>query len=167
MSLAITWSAAERAAWAPPEDITVSQWAEKHRVLPKQCAIPGLWNNHLVPYAVGAMDAFNDSMVERITIMASVPSAETRAPIILGLTISQDPAPALVVMPTDKTLKRVNKRLQDMIMESPELRRYLTGNPGYDKQKRLIMLQRMEIHFATAGGELGPGERGGPLHPVG
>ena len=144
----------ERAAWAPPEDITVSQWAEKHRVLPKQSAIPGLWNNRLVPYAVGVMDAFNDPMVERITIMASVQSAKTESAYnMLGYAISQDPAPALVVMPTDKTLKRVNKRLQDMIMESPELSRYLTGNPD-DLQKRLIMLQRMEIHFATAGQQM-------------
>ena len=151
MSNAGVWSDAERAAWAPPEDITVSQWAEKHRVLPKQSAIPGPWNNRLVPYTVGVMDAFNDPRVERITIMASVQSAKTESAYnMLGYAISQDPAPALVVMPTDKTLKRVNKRLQDMIMESPELCRYLTGNPD-DLQKRLIVLNRMEIHFATAG----------------
>ena len=150
MSSVCVWSEAERAAWAPPEDITVSQWAEKHRVLPKS-SIPGLWSNRLVPYAVGVMDAFNDPRVERITIMASVQSAKTESAYnMLGFAISQDPAPALVVMPTDKTLKRVNKRLQDMILASPELRKYLTGNPD-DLQKRLIILKRMEIHFATAG----------------
>ena len=149
--LNLVWSEAERAAWAPPEDITVSQWAEKHRVLPKQSARPGLWNNRLAPYTVGVMDAFNDPRVERITILASVQSAKTESAYnMLGYAISQDPAPALVVMPTDKTLKRVNKRLQDMITESPELSRYLTGNQD-DLQKRLIVLQRMEIHFATAG----------------
>jgi phage terminase large subunit GpA-like protein len=149
--LNLAWTAAERAAWAPPEDITVSQWAEKHRVLPKQSARPGLWNNRLAPYTVGVMDAFNDPRVERITIMASVQSAKTESAYnMLGYAVSQDPAPALVVMPTDKTLKRVNKRLQDMITESPELSRYLTGNQD-DMQKRLIVLKRMEIHFATAG----------------
>ena len=167
MSLPVTWSAAERAAWAPPEDITVSQWAEKHRVLPKQSAIPGLWNNRLVPYAVGVMDAFNDPMVERITIMASVQSAKTESAYnMLGYAISQDPAPALVVMPTDKTLKRVNKRLQDMIMESPELRKYLTGNPD-DLQKRLIMLTTHGNSFCHRREQIRSGERGGPLYPVG
>jgi phage terminase large subunit GpA-like protein len=151
MSITGVWTEAERAAWAPPEDITVSQWAARHRVLPKQSAIPGLWSNRLVPYAVEVMDAFNDPRVERITIMASVQSAKTESAYnMLGYAISQDPAPALVVMPTDKTLKRVNKRIQDMITESPELSRYLTGN-GDDLQKRLIILKRMEIHFATAG----------------
>jgi phage terminase large subunit GpA-like protein len=145
------WFPTERAAWRPPEDITVSEWAERHRVLPKQSAIPGPWSNRLVPYAVGVMDAFIDPAVERITIMASVQSAKTESAYnMLGYAISQDPAPALVVMPTDKTLKRVNKRLQDMIIGSPELSQYLTGDPD-DLQKRLIMLQRMEIHFATAG----------------
>ena len=147
----IAWRPAEIAAWRPPEDLTVSQWAARYRVLPKQSAIPGLWNNELVPYAVGVMDAFNDPLVERITIMAAVQSAKTESAYnMLAFAIAQDPAPALVVMPTDKTLKRVNKRLQDMILESPELSRYLTGNPD-DLQKRLIILQRMEIHFATAG----------------
>ena len=147
----ILWTPRERAAWRPPEDITVSEWAERHRMLPKQSAIPGPWSNRLVPYAVGVMDAFIDPMVERITIMASVQSAKTESAYnMLGYAISQDPAPALVVMPTDKTLKRVNKRLQDMIIESPELSQYLTGDPD-DMQKRFISLQRMDIYFATAG----------------
>jgi phage terminase large subunit GpA-like protein len=47
----------ELSAWAPPEDITVSEWAESYRVLPKASAIPGRWNNHLGPYAVGVMNA--------------------------------------------------------------------------------------------------------------
>jgi phage terminase large subunit GpA-like protein len=145
------WSPSELSVWAPPEDILVSEWAERYRVLPKQSAIPGPWSNRLVPYAVGVMDAFIDPAVERITIMASVQSAKTESAYnMLGYAISQDPAPALVVMPTDKTLKRVNRRLQDMITESPELAKEMTGDPD-DMQKRLIMLRRMEIHFATAG----------------
>ena len=136
MNLAVTWSAAERAAWAPPEDITVSQWAEKHRVLPKQSAIPGLWNNRLVPYTVGVMDAFTDPQVERITLMACVQSAKTEiAYNMLGYVICQDPGPVLVVMPTDKSVKRASRRLQRMIKESPELSKHLTGNPD-DLQKR-------------------------------
>lgn len=151
LNLPFQWSPAERSAWAPPEDITVSEWAERHRMLPKQSAIPGAWRNQLVPYVVGVMDAFIDPGVERITIMASVQSAKTESAYnMLGYAISQDPGPALVVMPTDKTLRRVNKRLQDMITESPELSRYLTGNPD-DMQKRSIVLQCMEINFATAG----------------
>ncbi|MDD3492363.1 MAG: phage terminase large subunit family protein, partial [Candidatus Thermoplasmatota archaeon] len=138
---------------APPEDITVSQWAEEFRVLPRQSAIPGPWLNRLTPYTVGVMDAYNDPLVEQISIMASVQSSKTEAAYnMLGYSICQDPAPALVVMPTQKTLKKVNKRLQSMFWASDELSSHLTGNPD-DLKFENITLDRMEIHFATAGSE--------------
>jgi phage terminase large subunit GpA-like protein len=147
----LSWFPSERAAWAPPEPITVSQWAAAHRVLPKQSAIPGPWSNRLAPYAVGVMDSFNDPRVERLTIMASVQSVKTESVYnMLGFAISQDPAPALVVMPTLKTLKRVNRRLRDMLFASPELSAHLTGNPD-DLKLEVIHLDRMDVYFATAG----------------
>ena len=147
----IDWLSSGRLAWAPPENITVSQWAERYRILPKESAIPGPWSNRLGPYAVGVMDAFTDPRVERITIMASVQSMKTEAVYnMLGYAISQDPAPALVVMPTLKTLRRVNRRLREMIFASPELSRHLTGNPD-DLKLESLLLDRMEIYFATAG----------------
>lgn len=147
------WTNQELQSWAPPEDITVSEWAEQYRVLPRQSAIPGPWRNRLTPYTIGVMDAYNDPLVEQITIMASVQSSKTEAAYnMLGYTICQDPAPALVAMPTLKTLKKVNRRLQSMLLASDELARHLTGNHD-DLKYEAISLDRMEIHFATAGSE--------------
>lgn len=147
------WSPSERAAWAPPEDITVSEWATKHRVLPKSSAFPGGWNSLLGAYTVGVMDAFNDPWVERITIMASVQSMKTESVYnMLGWAICQDPAPALIVMPTLNTMKRVNHRIRKMFWASPELSLHLTTNVD-DVQLHQIILDRMEIYFATAGSE--------------
>ena len=147
------WSPPERYAWAPPENISVSEWAEKYRVLPKTSAIPGLWNNRLGPYAVGVMDAFNDPWVERITIMAAVQSMKTESVYnMLGWAICQDPAPALIVMPTLNTMKRVNRRIRKMLWSSPELSRHLTINQD-DVQLHQIILDRMEVYFATAGSD--------------
>ncbi len=144
---------AELNAWAPPQDITVSQWAEAYRVLPKQSAIPGPWKNHLVPYAIGVMDAFCDRRVEQITIMASVQSAKTESAYnMLAYTICQDPAPALVIMPTQKTLKKVNRRLRQMLYASPELQRHVSPDPD-DLRYEVFILDRMEIYFGTAGSE--------------
>ena len=85
-------------------------------MLPKASAIPGLWNNRLGPYAAGVMDAFNDPWVERITIMAAVQSMKTESVYnMLGWAICQDPAPALIVMPTLNTMKRVNRRIRKML----------------------------------------------------
>ena len=41
----------------PPEDLTVSQWAEHYRVLDsKAAALPGPWRNEKTPYLVAIMD---------------------------------------------------------------------------------------------------------------
>lgn len=147
------FGAAERGAWAPPEDITVSRWAERFRVLPKQSAIPGPWRNALTPYAQGVMDAFNDPWVEQITIMAAVQSTKTESAYnMLGWLICQDPAPVLVIMPTQKTLKKVNRRLRTMLLVSPELNKHMTSDPD-DIRYDLFQLDRMEIYFGTAGSE--------------
>lgn len=38
----------------PPEQITVSEWAEKYRILDaKTAAMPGPWRNNMTPYLVG------------------------------------------------------------------------------------------------------------------
>lgn len=38
----------------PPEDLTVSEWAEKYRMLDsKTSALPGPWRNEMTPYLVG------------------------------------------------------------------------------------------------------------------
>jgi terminase, large subunit len=147
------WWLAEREAWAPAEDISVSDWAARYRVLPKQSAIPGPWRNSLTPYAAGVMDAFRDPYIEQITIMASVQSTKTESAYnMLGFAICQDPAPALIIMPTAKTLKKVNKRLRSMLLVSPELAAHTTGDPD-DLRYEVLQLDRMEIYFGTAGSE--------------
>ena len=51
----------------PPEQISVSQWAEKYRVLEsKTSAMPGPWRNNMTPYLVGIMDEFNNPETEKI-----------------------------------------------------------------------------------------------------
>ena len=47
----------------PRERLTVSQWAEKNRVLPDGNAIPGPWRNNVTPYLVEIMDTFGDDVV--------------------------------------------------------------------------------------------------------
>ena len=47
-------------ALKPPDDLTVSQWAERYRILDaKSSAMPGQWRNAVTPYLVGIMDEFN------------------------------------------------------------------------------------------------------------
>ena len=53
----------------PPEDLTVSQWAERYRMLDsKTSALPGPWRNEMTPYLTGIMDALLDYETEEIVL---------------------------------------------------------------------------------------------------
>ena len=50
------WSEAERLAWAPPEELSPAEWAEKYRSLRRgESSRPGPWRNANQPAAVGIM----------------------------------------------------------------------------------------------------------------
>lgn len=49
----------------PPERITVSEWAERYRILDsKSSATPGRWSNTRTPYLVEIMNEFNNPVME-------------------------------------------------------------------------------------------------------
>jgi phage terminase large subunit GpA-like protein len=152
------WLPAEQAALTLPAGLTVSEWAAAHREFPKAASFPGRWDPQKAPYAVEPMDAFTDPQVERITLMASARSVKTEVMLnMLGYSISQDPGPALMVMPTENKVKRICARITKMIKASPDLRQHLTGNPD-DLQKKSIVLKHVEAIFATAGSAADLGE---------
>ena len=56
-------------ALQPPEDITVSEWADKYRILSaKTSKEPGKWKTERVPYTKFVMDCFNNHEVEEIVL---------------------------------------------------------------------------------------------------
>jgi len=109
----------------PPEDITVSQWAERYRLLiPETSAEPGPWRNIRTPYLNGIMDAFSDPFIERIVFNKGSQIGGTEALLNMMLyAIHQDPAPALVVYPTLELAKYASrKRIRPVIDACPELK---------------------------------------------
>lgn len=120
-----------RAAWRPPEDLTVSEWAEKHRVLVSETSSePGPWRNARTPYLAKIMDAFSDPFIEKIVFNKGSQLGGTEALYnMLGYAIHQDPAPALFVMPTlDMARYASRKRIQPMIESCPVLRERKPAN---------------------------------------
>ena len=110
----------------PPEELTVSEWAEKHRRLsPETAAEPGSWRNDRTPYLVEVMDAFNDPAIHRIVLVAASQVGKTEAEInILGYIIDQDPGSVLFIHPTIIDAKEFSKmRIAPMIRDCPTLRR--------------------------------------------
>lgn len=55
-----------KTALKKPEKLTVSQWAEKYRILDESSNFSGRWSNDITPYLVGIMDAFNDPYIQEI-----------------------------------------------------------------------------------------------------
>lgn len=145
------WTDEVRKAWELPERLTVSQWADRSRVLDAANAEPGPWHTERTPYLKGVMDALNDSNIEDITIMASTQCGKTESMLnMMGYVIDQDPGPMLLVMPREDDAKSISsKRVIPMLRNSVALRSHFTTNSD-DITKMEITLDRMTIFLAGA-----------------
>nr|WP_255700281.1 terminase gpA endonuclease subunit [Dethiosulfovibrio faecalis] len=117
----VPWTSAELAACKPPERMTVSEWADRYRILtPRLAAKPGPWRTSYMPYLKGIMDAWNEPGVEEIVLCKGAQAgASEAANNCLGYTACQDPGAALVVYPTEDIAEWASEnRLQDMIKTS-------------------------------------------------
>lgn len=127
-------------AFRPPERLSVSEWADKYRILSeKDSAAPGLWRTDRTPYLKEPMDAFNDRAVKDITFVAGTQLGKTvMEQNMIGFAIAQDPGPMLIVYPTDKLAEFTSvNRLQPMLELSDPLR------TRWDKQGS----ERLELRF--------------------
>ena len=143
---------AEIAAWTPPEELTVAEWADKYRVLdPITSAEPGPWRTDRTPYLRGIFDAFLDPRYEQITIMASTQVAKTETMLnLLGYLIDQDPGPALFVMPREADAKKMaHRRFRPMLESSPRLARYISEAKS-DRKTIEYRLGQSLVSFAWA-----------------
>ena len=110
----------------PPEDISVSEWADKYRVLDsKSSALPGPWRNEKTPYLVGVMDEFCNFDTEEIVFVKPTQVGGTEClQNMLGWVIQQDPSPTMVVYPSDILAESISaNRIQPMIRASAPLRK--------------------------------------------
>ena len=109
----------------PPEDISVAEWAEKYRILDaKTAAMPGPWRNDKTPYLTEIMNELNNYETEEIVFCKCTQVGGTEAELnMLGYIIGQDPAPSMVVYPSDKLGESVSdNRIKPMLQASPSLR---------------------------------------------
>lgn len=132
----------------PPEQLTVSEWAEKYRILDnKSSAMPGPWSNDMTPYLVGVMDEFNNYETEKIIFVKPTQIGGTEAlQNMIGYIVAQDPSPTMIVYPTETLAKSVSEnRLQPMLKATPELRK------RFDENSQLLELQFDGMYLTLAG----------------
>ena len=109
----------------PPEDISVSEWAQKYRMLDsKTAAMPGPWRNEKTPYLVDIMNELTNYETEEIVFCKCTQVGGTEVELNMqGYVIQQDPSPSMVVYPSDKLGESVSEnRIKNMIKAAPTLR---------------------------------------------
>ncbi|MGO4890302.1 phage terminase large subunit family protein [Anaerobacillus sp. MEB173] len=110
---------------SPPPDLTVSEWADAYRKLSSESsAEPGQWRTDRAPYQREILDSVNDPEIEKIVIMASAQVGKTELILnAVGYHIDFDPAPILLMQPTEALAKSFSKeRLAPMLRDSPALK---------------------------------------------
>ena len=108
----------------PPEDLTVSQWADTYRFLSSEAsAEAGRWRTTRTPYLKEVMDAFTDPNVRHLVMVAASQVGKTEAELnMIGYIVDQDPGSILFVHPTVGDAKEFARlRIDPMIRDTPEV----------------------------------------------
>ena len=110
----------------PPPQLTVSQWADQHRVLSTRgSSEPGPWRTSRTPYLKEVMDALSAvHPARRVVFMKGAQvGASEGGNCWLGYIMHHVPAPVLAVQPTVELAKRFSRqRIDPLLEETPALR---------------------------------------------
>ena len=127
----------------PDTRLTVSEWADEHRILPSKSAKEaGRWRTARTPYLKEIMDCLSPSSgVEHICLMKGAQVGGTECGNNwLGYVIHHTPGPMMVVLPTLELAKRTSKqRIAPMIDEMPVLRERVKDPRSRDSGNTLMV----------------------------
>lgn len=105
---------------APPEKLTVSEWADKNRKLSRESsAEPGQWQTKRTPYLKEPMDAFTDPEIEKVVVMFCSQAGKSElVNNIAGYIIDVDPGPMIMIQPSLElaegySLQRIGPMIRD------------------------------------------------------
>ncbi len=139
------------ADFEPEAPLTVSEWADKYRVLDNSSAEPGQWNTARTPYLKEPMDAFCDPTVREIIMRTCTQIGKTSFQLnCLGFIVDHDPGPTMIVLPRDEDCRGWGaKKFRPMVEASPALQSHTTGKED-DLAGKLYQFDRMAVKFAGA-----------------
>lgn len=123
-------------ALAPRKPMTVSQWADAHRMLSgKGSAMPGRWRTDANPPLREPMDCLSThSAAREVVLMFPIQLGKTEVAInALGYCMDYDPGPVMVCLPGEVSMNKwVAQKLNPTIDESPAMKRALTSVASRD-----------------------------------
>lgn len=126
----------------PPPQLTVSEWAERHRMLGSRAsAEPGPWRTSRTPYLKDVMDALSAvHPARRVVLMKGAQVGATESGNNwLGYIMHHAPAPTLAVQPTVDLAKRFSRqRIDPLLEETPALRERVAPARARDSGNTLL-----------------------------
>lgn len=129
----------------PPPDMTLSQWADRYRILSSEAsAEPGRWRTSKAPHQKEIMDSITDINTKKVVVMSAAQVGKTDGLILnpIGYYIHYDPSPIMVIQPTIKLAEGFSKeRLSPMIRDTPVLAERIndkTRNSGNTIQQKVF-----------------------------
>jgi phage terminase large subunit GpA-like protein len=135
-----------RSAWlaglAPDPALTVSEWADRHRILSSRAASEaGPYRTARTPFMRAIMDALSPSSpAQRVVFMKAAQVGATEAGNNwIGFAMHRAPGPFLAVQPTVDLAKRLSQqRIDPLIEESPELRALVMPSRSRDSGNTIL-----------------------------
>ena len=144
----------------PPPKLTVSEWAERYRVLStSNSAESGRWNNDRAVYQKGIMDSIFEKNVETIVFMASAQVGKTEIlNNIIGYLISQSPSPILVVQPTVELGKSWSKERFDPMLRDTKILQEKISPSKSRSGNNTILFKKFDGGFMSIAGSNAPSQ---------
>jgi phage terminase large subunit GpA-like protein len=146
------WWPEEQEAWSEVEDLSVSEWADKYRILTYKAAKNGPWETSFNPVMRAVMDAFGMDGIEEITVVAPTQAGKTDGVLnVCGYYAMQDPGTTLIVEPNEDLANELSSdRVDDMINHCDALLAQLSDDPS-DTTRKKKTFKAMSIYFGWAG----------------
>jgi phage terminase large subunit GpA-like protein len=125
---------------APRRPVTVSQWADAHRVLSRKASPePGRWRTDRNPILREPMDALSDrSTVREVVLCFPIQLGKTEVALnFLGWIMDHQPGPVMVCLPAEVSMSKwISQKLQPLIEETEPVRAALTSTATRDGANR-------------------------------
>lgn len=149
----------------PPEDLTVSEWAEKNRVMPKGTTDrPGPFRAE--KFQIEMMDAILDPAVHEVVIQKGAQIGYSDAVLnnLIGYYIDVDPKPIMLVQPTiDNAKDYGKKRITPMIQSTPCLHEKIRDRVSRQSGNTLALKEFPGGFLKLTGANAGSGLRSDPV----
>jgi phage terminase large subunit GpA-like protein len=156
------------AAFQPPLDLTVSEWADVERQLTRRSTSePGQWRTDRVPYLREPMDLLSprEKRIKRVVLLFGSQTGKTEVGLNwLGRTIALDPAPFLLMFPSESFAKRqVRQRLNPLFTDTPAVAAKTISSKSRDAANAMFLKEfQGDMLLSIIGGNSGSAAQGMP-----